>query len=281
MKNRVIGIDVRQAAQRERLVLRLAVALTVLVGYTAVFLIYGPILWLGVMSLSEKPLTGIPGPFTLNWYQKLFGIPEWLEPLQTSLLIATVVSILCMFAATAVGRALPRMGRTGAILMLVFLIVLFIPGVVLGIDLIIYYRIYLGIHTGLWSLILGHFAWAFPFALLSVTVVSARFDSRLLEAAADLGAGPVRRFLDIELPLLLPGVLSAGFFGFLLSLNELPRSIYLRGGITTLPLFEWSQTASHTTMVPIIYALSSIITLGSFFLTIVALRLLFRRRADG
>jgi ABC-type spermidine/putrescine transport system permease subunit II len=55
-------------------------------------------------------------------------------------------------------------------------------------------------------------------------VVAARFDVRLLEVAADLGAGGWRRFRDIEAPLLLPGILSAGFFGFLLSLNELPRS---------------------------------------------------------
>ena len=120
---------------------------------------------------------------------------------------------------------------------------------------------------------------AVVFALLSVLVVAARFDVRLLEIAADLGAGGWRRFRDIEAPLLLPGILSAGFFGFLLSLNELPRSIYLRGGITTLPLFQWAEASSHSTMVPLIYALSTLITLASLALTVFALRLLFRREA--
>jgi ABC-type spermidine/putrescine transport system permease subunit II len=217
----------------------------------------------------------------LDWYQKLFADLRWLDPLGTSLGVAAIVCVLCMVAATAVGRALPHIGRIGAWILLIFLIVLFVPGVMLGVDFIMYYRLFLGIRTGLWSLVLAHFVWAFPFALLSVLVVSSRFDIRLLEVADDLGAGKWRRFRDIEMPLLMPGIISAGFFGFLLSFNELPRSIYLRGGVTTLPLFQWAEASSHSTMVPLIYALSTLITLASLLLTIFALRLLFRREAKS
>lgn len=268
-----------RAVRRERALLRLATATAVALGGAGILLIYGPVAWLGLMSISARPLSGKPGPFTLAWYDKLFADLRWLDPLLTSLGIGVIVSLLCMIAATAVGRALPHIGRSGVWLLLAFLVVLFVPGVMLGVDFIMYYRFFLGIRTGLWSLVLAHFVWAFPFALLSVLVVAARFDVRLLEVAADLGAGGWRRFRDIEMPLLLPGILSAGFFGFLLSLNELPRSIYLRGGITTLPLFQWAEAASHTTMVPLIYALSTLITVASLALTIFALRLLFRREA--
>lgn len=266
-----------RAVRRERALLRVATATAVGLGCTGICLIYGPVAWLGLMSISARPLTGKPGPFTLDWYGKLFTDLRWLDPLGTSLGIATIVSVLCMVTATAVGRAVPHIGRSGAWLLLAFLVVLFVPGVVVGVEFIMYYRLFLGIHTGLWSLVLAHFVWAFPFALLSVLVVAARFDVRLIEVAADLGANGWRRFRDIEMPLLLPGILSAGFFGFLLSLNELPRSIYLRGGITTLPLFQWAEAASHATMVPLIYALSTLITIASLALTVFALRLLFRR----
>jgi ABC-type spermidine/putrescine transport system permease subunit II len=268
-----------QAVRRERILLRIATSVVVVLGSIGILLIYGPVAWLGLMSISHRPLTGKPGPFTFEWYQKLAADLRWLNPLLTSLGIATIVSILCMIAATAVGRVLPHIGRSGVWLLLAFLLVLFVPGVMVGVDFIMFYRLFLGIHTGLWSLVLAHFVWAFPFALLSVLVVAARFDVRLLEVAADLGAGGWRRFRDIEVPLLLPGILSAGFFGFLLSFNELPRSIYLRGGITTLPLFQWAEAASHTTMVPLIYALSTLITIASLALTVFALRLLFRREA--
>ena len=265
-----------RAVRRECLLLRIATVATIFIGCVGILLIYGPVVWLGVMSISERPLTGKAGPFTLDWYQKLFTDLRWTSPLGDSLFVAAIVCVICMTTATTVGRVLPHIGARGAWLLLAFLVVLFVPGVVLGVDFIMYYRLFLGIHTGLWSLVLGHFVWAFPFALLSVLVVSSRFDIRLLEVAADLGASRWRRFRDIEVPLLMPGILSAGFFGFLLSFNELPRSIYLRGGITTLPLFHWAETASHTSMVPLVYALSTLITLGSLALTIVALQLLFR-----
>ncbi len=271
---------VRRAA-RERLTIRAATWAAIGAGFGGIAVIYWPIVWLGVMSLSARPLTGFAGPFTTVWYQRLFADPQWLAPLQTSLLIAILVSALCTVAATAVGRALPRLGRSGRFMLFCFMLVLFVPGMVLGVDFILFYRILLGIRTGLWSLVLAHFAWAFPFALLSVLVVTARFDIRLLEAAADLGAGPWRRFRDIEMPLLLPGIISAALSGFLLSFNELPRSIFLRGGITTLPLFEWSQAASHRTLVPLIYALSTILAVVSFFLTLILLKPLFSRDTSG
>lgn len=274
-----LSIVISRAVRREDLLLRTGTVTAVALGCVGILLMYGPVVWLGIMSISTRPLTGKPGPFTLVWYERLFADPRWLDPLLTSLGIATLVSILCMITATAVGRVLPHIGRTGVWLLLLFLIVLFVPGVMLGVDFIMFYRLFLGIRTGIWSLVLAHFVWAFPFALLGVLVVAARFDVRLLEVAADLGASGWRRFRDIEIPLLFPGILSAGFFGFLLSLNELPRSIYLRGGVTTLPLFQWAEASSHTTMVPLIYGLSTLITIASLLLTVFVLRLLFRREA--
>ena len=276
MTDALAGAALMRVARRESAMLRLAKAMAIAFGCLGVLLMYGPVAWLALMSVSERPLTGKPGPFTLAWYEKLFADPRWLDPLLTSLGIATIVSILCMITATAVGRTLPHIGRTGAWLLLVFLVVLFVPGVMLGVDFIMFYRLFLGVRTGLWSLIFAHFVWAFPFARRGVLVVAGRFDTRLLESAMDLGAGRWRRFRDIEMPLLFPGILSAGFFGFLLSLNELPRSIYLRGGTTTLPLFQWAEASSHTTMVPLIYGLSTLITIASLGLTIIALRQLFK-----
>lgn len=270
------ALAIRSVVQREERLFRLAKALSVCFGCAGLLLIYGPVVWLALMSISQRPLTGKPGPFTFDWYDKLFMDTRWAAPLVDSLGIGAIVCVLCMIAATAVGRVLPHIGAIGTWLLLGFLVVLFVPGVVLGVDFIMYYRLFLGIRTGLWSLVLGHFVWAFPFALLSVLVVSSRFDVRLLEVAADLGASGWRRFRDIEVPLLMPGIISAGFFGFLLSFNELPRSIYLRGGVTTLPLFHWAETASHSTLVPLVYALSTLITIGSLVLTVIALRILFR-----
>jgi len=58
---------------------------------------------------------------------------------------------------------------------------------------------------------------------------------------------------------LRPGIVSAGIVGFLLSFTELPRSIYLRGVTTTMPLFEWAQAASQTSSIPYLFGLSTVI----------------------
>lgn len=260
---------------------RIATRLAVLFGSAAILLIYAPMIWLGVMSVSERPLSGLPYPLSGQWYDDLFrDVDKWLPPLELSIVIGLIVALCCMVAATMVGRALPRLKRRGGVILL-FLLPLFVPGIVVGGALFMYYKALIGIKMGLWSLVLGHFIWSFPFALLAMLVVTARFDERLLEAAEDLGASPWHRFWHIEVPLLKPGIVAAGFFGFLLSFNELPRSIFLRSGEVTLPVHLWAESASHVSSVPLIYAMSTIITIASVVLTVVALRMLFFSKRAG
>ena len=245
-------------------------------GYLMVVLIYAPIVWLAVLSFSDDPLSGVPRSFTTRHYGRLFSDVRWAEPLQLSLGLALGVGLGCMLMATLVGRALPRARARGSMLVGA-LLPLFLPGVVLGTALFLYLRSFLGLKLGLWSLAIGHFVWAFPFALLAVLVMASRFDARLLDAAADLGANRWQRFWHIEYPALRPAIIAAGLFGFLLSFNELPRSIFLRGRETTLPLYVWAQASSHTSNVPLIYALSTVVLLVSLAVITSAFWLLFAR----
>ena len=246
-------------------------------GYIVIALVYIPIVWLAVMSVSAEPLTGQPGPFTADWYLRLFSDLRWSAPLQLSIGLAAAVGIACALVATLVGRALLRARWRGGLL-IAALLPLFVPGVVMGTALFLYFRSFLGFKLGLWSLFIGHFSWALPFSLLAILVVSVRFDVRLTEAAAVLGATPWRRFWDVEFPALRAGIITAGLFGFLLSFNELPRSIFLRGRETTLPIFMWAQASSHTSNVPLIYALNSLALVLSLVLISSAFWVLFGRR---
>ena len=263
-----------EAARREALIARVATGFTLAGGFGLTALLYAPVLWLGVLSVSADPLAGLPGRPTPTWYASLFSHTAWVDPLVRSLQIATIVSVLCMATATVAGRMLPRLKRGRELILAGFLLPLAVPGIVVGIDVFLFYRVFLGLRTGLWSLILAHFIWAFPFALIGMLVVTSRFDTRLLEAAADLGAAPWRLFWDIERPLIMPGVLTAGMFGFLLSLTELPRSIFVAGRVQTLPLFTWAETMSRGSHVPLIYCLNTLIALISVALSVAAVRLL-------
>jgi ABC-type spermidine/putrescine transport system permease subunit II len=258
-------------------------------GYAVLGIIYFPILWLIILSVSAEPLTGFPGDWTLQWYDDMFygsgqregeaygGNFRIVKPLLLSLLLAAITSIACMAASLAVGSVLPRIRRRGPFLM-TFLMPLMVPGIVAGMSIFLFFRVGLHFKMGLWSLALAHFIWAFPFALLAMMVVASRFDQRLLEAASDLGASKWERFWQIEVPILKPGIFAAGFFGFLLSSNELPFSIFMRAGQTTLPLYLWIQSGAHNTSVPLIFAMSTLITIASIFLTFVAIRVGFSEK---
>lgn len=254
-----------------------ATALAVGLGVLAMVLLYAPIAGLAVLSFSARPLTGIPWPLTGDWYGSLFvgNNANWLGPLGTSVAIGLIVSLAATVVALVIGRALPVMRRRGSMLA-TYLSVLILPGILVGIAVLIFYRGLLGVRTGFWSVVLVHFIWALPFALLCILLVAVRFDRRLLDAARDLGANRYRQFVDIELPLLMPGISASAFFSFLLSFNELPRTLYARGGTITLPYYIWTASSSHSSQVSLIYALSALIMIVSFLVTLIAMRVLMR-----
>lgn len=246
-------------------------------GILALSFIFAPILWLVVMSFSEDPLSGFPGPFTITYYRELLVQSGWVAPLLKSLGIAAAVSVVSMVASTLIGRAIPRIRRGKVALTGIVLLPMMIPGVVIGTALFLYFRVGLDVKLGLWSLFLGHLIWALPFSFLSVLIVALRFDVRLLDAASDLGSGPFERFWRVELPLLKDGIISGGLFAFLLSFNEIARSIYLKGKTETLPIYLWQQAASHSSHVPLIYPLNVLILVASSAIVALAFWVLFGR----
>jgi ABC-type spermidine/putrescine transport system permease subunit II len=229
-------------------------------GYAVLSLTYFPLLWLALLSISERPLSGIPYPLSLANYRALGADSQWVPAFTASLIIATLVAVVCMVFATIVGRAIPHLRRPGGVV-LIAVLPLFVPGMSMGAALFIFFRSFLGLKMGFWSIFVGHLVWAFPFSLLTVLVLATRFDHRLLEAAEDLGASRWQRFWDIEFPILRPGIVGAGLFGFLLSFNEVLRSIFLRGTETTMPIWNWFMAASQQSQVPIIFGLATIILL--------------------
>ena len=263
---------------------------SVIFGYTVLFILYFPIVMLMILSFSGYPLTGIPGDWTITWYEDVifadiarregeaYGSNFRIgDPLLLSIMLAFITAIFCVISVLIVGPILPRIKWRGPFLV-GFLMPLMIPGIVGGVGLFMWYRLVIVVKMGIWSLVLAHFVWAFPFALLAMLVVASRFDIRLMEAAEDLGAKPWQRFWQIEILILKPGIYAAGFFGFLLSFNELPFSIFMRSGQDTLPLYLWIQSGAHNTSVPLIFAMSTLITIASIFLTFVAIRVGFSEK---
>jgi putative spermidine/putrescine transport system permease protein len=155
---------------------------------------------------------------------------------------------------------------------------LMVPGILLSLGLATLLRV-IGLPPTWWSSALGvHIVWTLPFGFLVMMAVFNRFDARLEEAARDMGADEWTVFKEVTLPLITPGIVAAGLFGFTLSYDEFARTSLVAGGLNTLPL---DLNASLTQKVePTLFALGTASTLFSLLMIgffIVVYTILYRR----
>jgi len=155
---------------------------------------------------------------------------------------------------------------------------LMVPGILLSLGLASLLR-QLSLPPAWWSSALGlHVVWTLPFGFLVMMAVFNRFDGRLEEAARDMGADEWTVFREVTLPLITPGIVAAGLFGFTLSYDEFARTTLVAGAQNTLPL---DINASLTQRVqPTLFALGTASTLFSLLmiaLFIAVYTMLYRR----
>ena len=107
-------------------------------------------------------------------------------------------------------------------------------------------------------------AWA-AFAILPIYVSLEKVDRTLLEAAADLGDGPVRSFWRITFPLILPGIIGGALLAFTISLDDFIISFFTTGpGTSLLPIEVYAQVKRAVT--PKINAISTVMLVISMSL---------------
>jgi putative spermidine/putrescine transport system permease protein len=122
--------------------------------------------------------------------------------------------------------------------------------------------------------------WTLPFGLFIMFAVLGRFDRSLEEAARDLGATNRQTLRHVLLPILLPGIIGVAMFGFTLSYDEIPRTMFSTGGSNTLPLEILALTNTETS--PALYAIGTLTTCVSLMViaaALVTIVLIQRRRA--
>ena len=141
------------------------------------------------------------------------------------------------------------------------------PIPVLGLALLMWFNA-LGIIPTWKTAIVAHLVWIAPIATLICAIRAYSFDPALEEAARDMGASTPVILREITLPLLLPGVISAGLFAFLLSWGNFPLSLFTTGADSTLP--EWLYAKMVSGYSPLVPTLGMLSVIGSFLLVLVA-----------
>jgi putative spermidine/putrescine transport system permease protein len=177
--------------------------------------------------------------------------------------------------------AFRRRFRGDGIAFYVIMLALMTPGFLLGLGTQIFWKS-IGQETSLWHTALGtNTVWGIPFGFLVMMAIWNRYDDHIDEAARDLGAGAVRTFREVTLPLVWTGIFGAFLFGFTLTWNDFDRTVLLVVGDPTLPL-RIVGLIQESALRPDLYALGTATTLVSLFLiviliVIVAVRSRFRR----
>ena len=235
----------------------------VLYGLLGFAFLYIPVLLLAFFSFNKSAAGNLPFTgFTFKWYADLFRDYLVIDAFKNSLMVAAITSLLATAIGTAAAFALVRARlRFTEFLRVFFVLPMMIPGLLIGIALLVFFSSLLTLPLSLGTVIIGHVVMTTPFVVLVVASRLAGFDRRLEWAAADLGANPIETFRYVTLPLIVPGILAGALFAFTLSLDEFVITLFTIGAQTTLPIYVFSQVKFGVT--PKINALATLLLLGS------------------
>lgn len=255
----------------------------------AYIFLYLPIVMVVIYSFNDSRLGGVWQGFTLSWYQTLFANELVLQATQNTFFVAIVSTLISTIIGTLLGVGLARYVFPGKRIFLWFMYVpVVIPEIIMAVSLIIFYNI-ISANSGVWAeslllndaalsqllgrtlelvsgffrlglatIIMAHVTFQIPFVAIVVRSRMAGFDRSLEEASRDLGANEFQVFKTVTLPLIMPGVVSAGLLAFTLSIDDFVITFFTSGpGSTTLPVYIYG--AVRRGIKPDINALSTLI----------------------
>jgi putative spermidine/putrescine transport system permease protein len=218
-----------------------------------------------------------PEAYSLKHYRDFFTNADWQNALWNSVRIAPVATLLAVVFGTlaAIGLSQPHMPFRGAI-MAILISPMIVPLIISAAGMYFFYS-RLGLQGTYWGVVLAHAALGIPFVIITVTATLVGFDQSLTRAAANLGADPVRTFFKVQMPLILPGVISGGLFAFITSFDEVVVVLFV--GSAAQKTLPWQMFIGLREQIsPTILAVATIlVTLSVLLLTTLEL---LRRRSE-
>ncbi len=228
-------------------------------------LLYIPIIVLIAFSFNEAGSLAEYTGFSLVWYEELFADEEALTSLRNSLVLAVSSSLIATVIGTFAALGLHRMRSKwlkGAV-NTVTNIPMMNPDIVTGVSMMLLFVAVAAIlktqsFFGFGTMLIAHVTFNLPYVILSVMPRFKSLDSSLSEAAQDLGCTPSQAFFKVELPEIVPGIVSGLMLGFTMSLDDFVISHFVSSpDFQTLPLYVYNQTAHNVKFS--MYALSALI----------------------
>lgn len=238
-------------------------------------ILYIPIAVLMLFSFNSTSNTGGMTGLSLYWYRELFNSPETFDALINSLVLAVGSAVISTVIGTAASVGICKFKSKIAKNAVVSTtnIPMMNPDIVTGISMMLLF-VFIGTllkseeKLGFGTLLIAHITFCLPYVILSVRPKILQMNKALPEAAMDLGCTPIQSFFKVELPSIMPGVISGFILAFTLSLDDFIISYFTTGNdFQTLPLLIYSMTKKEVK--PDIYALSTLMIAAVTLLSLI------------
>jgi spermidine/putrescine transport system permease protein len=235
-----------------------------------------PIAVLVLYSFNSSNSTSTFEGFSLKWYKELFSDAATLDALKNTLILAILSALIATIIGTMAAYGINRWKNKHikSMTMSVTKIPMIIPEIVVGISMMLLF-VFIGViiggktSLGFGTVLIAHVTFNLPYVILSVMPKFKQMDKSLPEAALDLGCTPVQSFFKVELPQIMPGIISGLIMAFTLSLDDFVISYFTIGsGFETLPIRIYSMTKKRVT--PDMYALSTLIFVSILVLLLIS-----------
>jgi spermidine/putrescine transport system permease protein len=240
-------------------------------GWTVLMLLflYLPIVVLVAYSFNQNDVGTRWTGFTFHWYRELFEHDELdlIPPMWNSLIVAVIVTVVSTTLGTTGAWLMHQYTyRFASALRALIYTPMIVPEIIMGVSFLIFFKS-VGIEHGMTRVILAHITFCFPFVLVAVQARLAGLDPALQEAALDLGATPLKAFLLVIVPYLLPAIVAGALMSFTLSMDELVVTWFTYDvNSTTLPVrvFELARKGPKTDL----NVISAVFILGTVVLVV-------------
>ena len=236
--------------------------------------LYLPIATLIVFSFNSNAITRLPlEEFTLDWYARALSNPDLMAAVWNSVIVGLAAVAICLVIGVPTALALDRHDFPGkTVFRRLVILPITLPGLITGVSMLTFFRS-VGVDLSIWTVIVGHGTALTAIVVTNVFARLQRFDRRIEEAAADLGATPWQTFFHITLPNIRSAILGSSLISFTLSFDEIPVTFFLTGRDNTLPMYIWSVVRRGIT--PEINAIGAIIVVVSIVLILISVLLMY------
>ena len=226
-------------------------------------------------TFTKEMLALDPAGYSLKHYQDFFTNSDWQHALANSARIAPMATLMATTFGTlaAIGLSQSYMPARSAV-MAILISPMIVPLIISAAGMYFFYS-RIGMQGTYWGVVLAHAALGTPFVIITVTATLVGFDKSLVRAAANLGADPVRTFFKVQMPLILPGVISGALFAFITSFDEVVVVLFV--GSASQKTLPWQMfTGLREQISPTILAVATVLIAISIAL-LTTLELLRRR----